>query len=629
MIDIPKYEIIGELGRGGVAAVYKARHEHLHQYRAIKVLFDQFAEDADFVKRFMNGARNADRLKHENIVNIFDVDEKDGTHYIVMEYLEGETLKELVEREGPLPEERIYEIGGAIADALDYAHGEGVIHRDIKSANVMICNDGRVVLMDFDIAKASDRVEELTRTGDMLGTVEYMSPEQARGEQVDKKSDIYSFGVILYEMATGTLPFKYDNPLSTMEHIKVDLPDPPRKVNSSVSESLQKKILWCIDKSPENRPETLNEMFESRLEQPAPPPPPPPQPPDAGAAEPGKSKERPKKPKPKRQPRPPRKPLPPFVRKLIINLVALFILLLLVFAVIELTWYAEIHDFRLLYISYPWTSLTDLPLPREKPARSDETSRTRTKKLYREALDMLKADNISGAMNKLEEIRRYDPGNRLAYRGMQRIYNHRLRTADAAFDDGRYGTYLSIMDRAVENFPEMRLKNLYHRGRKFFGKGRYIGTDDYNAIAVYSRILREFPDESKAADGLEEAFEKAILDAFENGKFVDCTNQTFGLTKDLPALASRIYVICGDNYYSNNMPITNNMYNAAFMYTQALKADPENDYARKKLNQIIYEVINRIGASGNRGEKNQLIQILKDCLPEDPEFMERITELEK
>lgn len=265
MIELEKYEIVGEIGRGGMATVYKARHKVLHSHVAIKVLSSQFTHDGEFLKRFINGARSAASLKHENIIPVYDVGDEKGNYYIVMEYLEGETLEERVKREGAIPEPEIEAIMKPLAGALEYAHTRGVIHRDIKSANIFLVKGGRVVLMDFDIAKASDTTLNLTQDGTLLGTPAYMSPEQARGEKTDHRSDIYSFGVVLYEMATGRLPFQGENTFSILNQIATTDPAPPREFNPKLGGELGDRILWCMEKSPVARPAKASEIFEGNV----------------------------------------------------------------------------------------------------------------------------------------------------------------------------------------------------------------------------------------------------------------------------------------------------------------------------------------------------------------------------
>ncbi len=261
MIELEKYEIVGEIGRGGMATVYKARHKVLHSHVAIKVLSGQFTHDGEFLKRFINGARSAANLKHENIIPVYDVGDEKGNYYIVMEYLEGETLEDRVKRDGAIPEPEIEAIMKPLAGALEYAHSRGVVHRDIKSANIFLVKGGRVVLMDFDIAKASDATLNLTQDGTLLGTPAYMSPEQARGERADHRSDVYSFGVVLYEMATGRLPFQGENTFSILNQIATTDPPPPREFNPKLGGELGDRILWCMRKSPEGRPAKASEIF--------------------------------------------------------------------------------------------------------------------------------------------------------------------------------------------------------------------------------------------------------------------------------------------------------------------------------------------------------------------------------
>ena len=261
MIELEKYEIVGEIGRGGMATVYKARHRVLHSHVAIKVLSGQFTHDGEFLKRFINGARSAASLKHENIIPVYDVGDEKGNYYIVMEYLEGETLEDRVKRAGAIPEPEIEAIMKPLAGALEYAHSRGVVHRDIKSANIFLVKGGRVVLMDFDIAKASDATLNLTQDGTLLGTPAYMSPEQARGEKADHRSDVYSFGVVLYEMATGRLPFQGENTFSILNQIATTDPPPPREFNPKLGGELGDRILWCMQKSPADRPAKASEIF--------------------------------------------------------------------------------------------------------------------------------------------------------------------------------------------------------------------------------------------------------------------------------------------------------------------------------------------------------------------------------
>jgi serine/threonine protein kinase len=244
-----QYQIIEELGRGGMAVVYKAYQPSLNRYVAIKVLPPQFAFDEQFVQRFLREARGAAALHHPNIVTIHDVNQQDSYYFIVMEYVQGETLDELLARSGPLPLPRIGRIVSQVADALEHAHQQGLIHRDIKPSNIMVDeqrNDS-VTLMDFGLVRAAEGTG-LTRTGTIVGTPEYMSPEQGQGESVDSRTDIYSLGVVIFKMLTGHVPFTRSTPHAVLiAHITQEppsitsiTPSLPRAVEAVVRKAMAK-----------------------------------------------------------------------------------------------------------------------------------------------------------------------------------------------------------------------------------------------------------------------------------------------------------------------------------------------------------------------------------------------------
>ncbi len=249
---IGQYQILDEIGRGGMAVVYKAWQPSLNRYVALKVLPPQFTFDREFVERFLREAQAAAGLRHPNIVVIYDVGRQDDTFYIVMEYLEGRTLKQLIEEEGPLPPARVGHIVAQVAAALDYAHQRGFVHRDVKPANIFVGPDDRVTLTDFGIAKAAWNTH-LTRTGMLIGTPEYMSPEQARGEEVDARTDLYSLGIVAYEMLTGRVPFGGTTPHAVLHQQIYEPPPPLRSLRPGSSPAVDEILNKALAKQPADR----------------------------------------------------------------------------------------------------------------------------------------------------------------------------------------------------------------------------------------------------------------------------------------------------------------------------------------------------------------------------------------
>jgi beta-lactam-binding protein with PASTA domain/predicted Ser/Thr protein kinase len=254
-----RYEIQGVLGQGGMAKVFKGRDTVLGRDVAVKVLSPQFATDDQFVTRFRREAQAAAGLNHPNIVSVFDTGDQGDIHYIVMEYVHGRTLRDTIRSEGPLMPERAAEIADAVAKALSAAHETGLVHRDIKPGNIMITNDGEVKVMDFGIARTATG-DTLTQTAAVLGTASYLSPEQAQGEPVDPRSDIYSLGCVLYEMLTGRPPFTGDSPVAiAYKHVRDD-PVPPSRLNGDIPRDLEAVVMKSMAKNPANRYQTADEL---------------------------------------------------------------------------------------------------------------------------------------------------------------------------------------------------------------------------------------------------------------------------------------------------------------------------------------------------------------------------------
>lgn len=263
-ILLNRYEILEQIGEGGMATVYKAKCHTLDRLVAIKVLKSEYAEDEEFVKKFMMECQSAAKLNHPNIVGIYDFHEieLDGkpVYFIVMEYIDGITLKELIEKKGFIPEEEAVDIALQILEALKEAHSHGVIHRDIKPHNIMISKSGIVKVTDFGIARATSN-HTMTTTMDAIGSVHYFSPEQARGAFTDQRTDIYSFGIVFYEMLTGKRPFVGENPVTiAMKHIQEDI-TPPGELNEDISEGVERVVLKCTMKKQAERYQNVEEII--------------------------------------------------------------------------------------------------------------------------------------------------------------------------------------------------------------------------------------------------------------------------------------------------------------------------------------------------------------------------------
>jgi serine/threonine-protein kinase len=265
-----RYEIGGVLGRGGMAEVHRGRDLRLGREVAVKVLRSDLARDPSFQVRFRREAQAAASLNHPAIVAVYDTGEDrsatGNTPYIVMEYVEGETLRDVLRREGVLPPDRAMSLAADICGALDFSHRNGIVHRDVKPGNVMITPAGSVKVMDFGIARAvSDSAATMTSTAAVIGTAQYLSPEQARGEGVDARSDVYSLGCLLYELVTGAPPFTGDSPVSVAyQHVRED-PRLPSSINPDIPSDLDSILLKAMSKNPANRYQSAAEMRNDLL----------------------------------------------------------------------------------------------------------------------------------------------------------------------------------------------------------------------------------------------------------------------------------------------------------------------------------------------------------------------------
>jgi serine/threonine-protein kinase len=253
-----RYLLGRKLGAGGMADVWLAEDQELGRRVAVKILHERYASDEQFVERFRREATNAAGLSHPNIVSIFDRGEAEGSYYIVMEYVEGRTLKELVVTRGPCPIPVAVSYTRQVLAALRYAHRNGIIHRDIKPHNVLVDNEGRVKVADFGIARAG--ASQITEAGSIIGTAQYLSPEQARGAQVEESSDLYSTGVVLYELLTGAVPFTGETPVEiAMKHIS-QVPEPPSVLRPEIPHDLDLVVLRSLAKEPADRYRSAKDM---------------------------------------------------------------------------------------------------------------------------------------------------------------------------------------------------------------------------------------------------------------------------------------------------------------------------------------------------------------------------------
>ena len=258
-----RYEIIKKIGKGGMGVVYQAHDPQIDRPVALKVLREDRVVSEDFVLRFFKEAKFIGRLSHPNIVTVYDVGRDHGTIYIAMEYLQGQPFNEVI-RSGKLSVEKIIDIALQVANALGYAHEKGIVHRDIKPSNIILTDEGNVKLTDFGIARAEDsNAAQQTQAGVILGTPFYMSPEQVMGKRVDGRSDLFSLGVILYELIVGRKPFEGDHFTAIFRAITDDIPVAPLRIDDSIPQSFSDLIMKALSKNPDKRFQTSKEMGDA------------------------------------------------------------------------------------------------------------------------------------------------------------------------------------------------------------------------------------------------------------------------------------------------------------------------------------------------------------------------------
>jgi len=257
---IKNYKILREIGKGGMGIVYKALNIETQKTYAIKVLPANMV-DRSTVERFTREAQAMARLRHPNLVAVLDMGMTEGQHYYVMEFIDGETVRSLIKEKGALSLDVALKIILKTADALNYTHGEGIIHRDVKPGNIMVTKEGLVKLMDFGLVKIPG-VTKVTGSGSTVGTAEYMSPEQIYGEEIDTRSDIYSLGVTIYEMLTGEVPFKADTLQATLMKHKYEPPPPLRNINPQIPEEIERIVMKALSKNVSTRYQKVQELID-------------------------------------------------------------------------------------------------------------------------------------------------------------------------------------------------------------------------------------------------------------------------------------------------------------------------------------------------------------------------------
>jgi serine/threonine protein kinase len=267
-----RYQILKELGRGGMGIVFHAYDKQLKEQVAIKILSPLLSNDSDALERLKREVSAARRITHSNVIRIHDISEINGLHFISMEYFHGMNLKEYIKLHGPLSTMQAYNIAAQICDGLEAAHREGVVHRDLKSQNIILDPTNKIKIIDFGLARTA-HMEGMTATGLIMGTPEYMAPEQVSGKRIDERADIYSFGVILYELFTGKVPFTGDSAIAVgFKQLKED-PLPPSQVTPGVSPEIERIIFKALEKDPARRYRSVAELkidFETAVMSPAP-----------------------------------------------------------------------------------------------------------------------------------------------------------------------------------------------------------------------------------------------------------------------------------------------------------------------------------------------------------------------
>ena len=596
IIDVfsSRYEIIEEIGRGGMATVYKAQQKRPNRSVALKIIPKEFTHDQEFITRFHREADSAANLNHRNIITIHDEGDIGGYPYMAMEYLEGGTVREKIKASGVFTEAEIKKILLPIIDALGYAHKKGIVHRDIKSSNIMFGENNRPVLMDFGIAKSSEGTK-LTKTGTIIGTPEYMSPEQAdTDKEVDERSDIYSLGVVLYEMATGRVPFIGDNPITVLHNVVHKAPPDPKTLNKKISSGFRSIISKVLSKDPADRFQDCGEF--------------------AKAMRSGKTQSlpvvKPKESVSKKSKAPVKKVSPPVTKaaspnwvKTTINVIS--VLIIIVLGVILLRRSGgdmtskdiEQEDVTPVYS-------TTLPRPETMPSSLSDVQKQRIANMIKDAETHLSAGDLDQAFKVYALIQRTDSSSIAAYEGLQKIYDSYLSIAGYEYQSGNYKGYRATLGTAMKKFPYMQRDNLHMQADRFFSDSIYVSRDQYDARSLYGEIIKNDTTDSIAVIRLTTSIELGMEDCLTDGDYGCFEELGWELNQMIPAETATRYNWMGDKYYIQNRLISEDGLHAAInMYSRALDADPDNPYALKQMELLNYDIQELINTQEDDAKK--------------------------
>ena len=578
-----KYKIIEQIDEGGMANIYKARQKTLERIVALKILSSHGKNDTCLIKRFQKEARIAASLNHKNIITIYDVGSKGDLYYISMEYLEGQDLKEILRTDGPFSENKIREIIKPTAEGLDLAHRNGLIHRDIKSSNIFIDKNQRPVLMDFGIAKTKNRTQNLTKEDEILGTPEYMSPEQVRGNEISHHSDIYSLGVVMYEMATGELPFKSKTMMGTLKKISESNPTPPKKINPQISNELNSIILNCMQKSSHDRPQRAKNIFAVKQ-----------------------------------------------ATKIYNSKISEYIsgIGFIVFLAISLFWMKQDNFFNHNgnNKSNNLANQTQALDTNRHETKLSQLQKGKIRNMIKDARKSRKQDKLEEATEIYRKLLKIDSSNYLAQQALDTIYQQLNRRANKYFEKGNLDKYYQLHKKAIELFPENKLNNLHILAHQYYSSGILFSQNNQNALILYHKIIESNPNAQLARSRIEQVITKVTNKYFRNQNYKEFQSISRDLVQYYPGSQAKLYNTWGDKYYTEGRLLTIDSYDAIHMYKKALQTDPDNKYAQKRLEAINYDLKKYIPRIEKPEQRLKIARLAKKYFPETQKYKNIISQ---